>query len=268
MYFKVIFENKQNQPIDFLYKCNNSVISKKWLAKIKHLKNLPHDLSDSSTHHKFPLHKSYKKIKNKYKLDYTPPKKIDQTALNDLHNIFELISQSKNDHGVEMRAFHHSIHQHEIGYRSRNRHYYDVGWGDKEGPLTTHMRLNHAYSDHMKKGNIYLRWAELGKLPSAYFHDQEPNNVDRFCELAKPHETFRAKFTIVLKDRVIQEFDDRFLKWFKNYKKQWFTKYKIDSWNPRDEQSGVLLAEIIQGISKIDLIKKEKLVFKRIEFLS
>ena len=72
---------------------------------------------------------------------------------------------------------------------------YGIGWGVKEGPLTHRFNCGDYNDDHIRRNNLYLQWSELGKTPLEYWRNQEPNDQARLNTLAKPHITFRAKFS-------------------------------------------------------------------------
>lgn len=263
MNFKLIFTNNNN-TIELEYKVAESNIAKKWFSTIKHLKNIPHDTAETYSFKKLSLADAYEVVRKKYNLENLLTDNIDQTLLNKLHEVFEKICNEKNEHSVEIRKFHHAIHQYEERFSYTSQYFFNVGWGDKEGPLTTKKLLNPFYEKKLYKGNIYSIWGELGKRPSVYHDDKEPNSIERFCELCIPHVTLRPRFTLLLRDKEPKEFNKDFVVWFEDYKTKWFKKYNIKSWTPIDEQSGVLLAELLSDAHLVDQIQNEQLDFQKI----
>jgi hypothetical protein len=171
-------------------------------------------------------------------------KNPDQLTYNVLHKIYEDNHNrlaGRRDNGIVYK-FHHAIHNAEGGYE-KSRSKLNVGWGVKEGPLTQDMNCQPFYENVIKKNNLYLPWAELGKTPYTYWRDKEPNNPERFYELCKPHITFRAKFFVALTDvEKPMPFPSQFNQYFNQFKSQWLKKYNIGEWTEREEWCAPLLA--------------------------
>ena len=81
-----------------------------------------------------------------------------------------------------------------------------------------------------------------------YTSTKEPTKVTvltsdaRFIELAKPHITLRATFSIAKKTVFPVELDKNFIEWFTAYKQPWLEHHNIKKWDSIDENSAPLLA--------------------------
>ena len=239
---------------DVDYYLNETTLAESWANKIKHLKNIPVDPIESNKTDLNDLVQIYREF---CKFSGEEEKKItniDQETLNRLHGTYERTheSLSRKENNSILYKFHHSIHYHEDKQTTRKR--LDVGWGTYEGPLTQNFPCNNFYEKQIVKNNIYLPWAELGKKPFVYWKNKEPSNKDRFMELCKPHQTFRAKFMIALQDIIPTPLPNQFTQWFEQYKDSWLYKNKLQKWDEIDETSAPLLAV---ANHKVNLSDKE-----------
>ncbi len=237
---KLLFSNSTD-VLECTYRLNESVIAANWFRKIKHLKDLPIDPVESYMSDLSDIESLYRQF-----CDYAQiPKEVkwnilDQDVLNELHKVYEshhstLVNVPNNE---IMYRFHKSIHYHEIGGNPKK---IVVGWGINEGPVSYDFLCNNFYADAVKKNNLYLSWIELGKRPSDYYANREPESQERINELCKPHITFAANFFITHEDKT-GKFTQDFIDWFAPYKKSWCEKYGLDDWTAKDEYSAPLLA--------------------------
>lgn len=240
------------------YRLNDTEIARKWYQKIKHLNRIPIDAIESLVADVSDLTTIYRQFCSfagitPISVDRNP----SQHQLNLLHQVFETEHDrlSKLPNNGIVYKFHHAIHKQEKSNQlPRTR----VGWGVKEGPLTETMHCNNYYQEHIKRNNIYLPWAELGKTPYQYWCDGEPNRIDRIIELCKPHVTFRAMFFLAHKDQPIIPFPNKFNQWFNQHKSSWCAAHSISDWEEKDEQSAPLLAiaehdEDISGLAYVKI---------------
>lgn len=239
--FKLIFKDNNNQEIDLDYQLHDSIVAEKWFKKIKHLKNVPIDIIESKQCDVSDLKTIYNEFCVFAGIKPVEFELIDQPLLNEFHRLYEETHKvlSKKQHNEILYKFHHSIHFHEPHGKSDQL---VVGWGIKEGPLTEKFNCNEYYENNIEKNNIYLPWSELGKKPTTYWQDKEPNDQTRVNNLCKPHITFRAKFFIATKNIIPKKFDNSFKKWFKEYKDSWLIHHNIKKWEETDEYSAPLLA--------------------------
>ncbi len=253
--FKIIFDN----DIDIDYRLHDSELAEKWATKIKHLQNVAIDPIESYMEDVSNIEEIYGEFCKFANIDPINIVPLDQAKLNQLHQIYEehhdRLSRMKNN--TILYKLHHSIHFNEGGNQKKN---IDVGWGKYEGPLTHQFDCYNYYEDTIIKNNVYLPWSELGKTPVCYWEDKEPNDQNRFNQLAKPHTTFRAKFCIATEDIVPSPLSQAFMKWFTLYKEEWLTYHGITDWNEVLEESAPLLATTDYKGSM------EGLKFRRIKF--
>jgi len=243
-FFKLIFKDKDNQEISLDYQLNESIIAEKWFKKISHLKNIPIDKIESQQEDIKNLKKIYNEFCVFANVEPVDFKTIDQLLLNYFHKLYEESHQNlalKKNNSI-LYKFHHSIHYNEnVDYHKNKKKIY-IGWGIKEGPLTEILKCNDYYEKEIKKNNIYLSWAELGKKPLVYWKNEEPSDQLRINQLCRPHTTFRAKFFISCEDIIPKILDSEFIKWFDQYKENWLAHHNILKWNELDEYSAPLLA--------------------------
>lgn len=240
--FTLVFQ-KQKKELQCKYTLADTLIAKKWFAKIKHLKNIPIDPIESDLTDISDLEKIYSDFCIKFdlkKLEFDDI--MNQKNLNTLHEIYEKshdkLSRKKDNH--LLYKFHHAIHHAESKDTTKTK--IDVGWGVKEGPLTERFPCYDYYADSIQKNNIYLFWAELGKKPLQYYNDEEPNTQERINELCRPHNTLRAKFFIALTDHEVKQFDNKFTEWFKPFKEGWLEAHNLREYTEKDQYSAPLLA--------------------------
>jgi hypothetical protein len=239
---KIVFNNN-NKKQELLYNTVHNPVSERWIKKIKHLSKIKHSAIETTglsfAQNIEHVHREFCEFAG---IEYNSIDYNEQQSLNLLHELYvnnhDRLSTVKNND--ILYKFHNAIH--ELEKKNRNVRFY-IGWGTSEGPLEEQFNCNEYYAETFVKNNLYLPWTELGKTPLDYYNNNEPEDIDRFCELAKPHETLRAKFMIALKDfnppRLSQEFEQ----WFAPFKSLWLQHHNIKDWRACDEYLGVLLAE-------------------------
>lgn len=247
MFFQIIFQNIKGQTQEVNYELVDTELNHRWFNKLKAIHKCTPDIYDSNLTFEYiereSLQETYEKFCKRLGILYKDLDLSDQKNLNYLHELYEKNNNNISDDIVY--AFHCAIHYAErLINGNKNRQTLDVGWGTKEGPLLSHYNCQKYYSqEKINAGDIYLAWSELGKKPSRYFHDGEPNNQNRFNQLCKPNITHRPKFKIYKESYSYVPFNNDFMQWFKNYKLDWLSKYDLEDWQPHDEQGGVLLAK-------------------------
>ncbi len=249
---KLIFNNTQNHH-DLNFSLIESPISIRWFKKLKNIYRLPLSDTDSQlllhpNHNRFDINILHEEFCRLAKINFEPLDYNSQANLNLLHSFYE----QHHDHlvGIDsdcLYKFHQAIHNIELSTSINKFSFLHFGWGKLEGPLSERINMQQYYSKILKNGNLYLKWSELGKLPSRYFRDKEPNDQSRFNILSKPNKTLRAKFSLQLSFKLFQ-FTEEFNSWFQNYKESWLLYHGIDDWKPIDEIGGVHVAEPLQEI--------------------
>jgi hypothetical protein len=72
---------------------------------------------------------------------------------------------------------------------------------------------------------------ELGKSPYKYWLDNEPDNLERLTQLAKPWIWMRPRLIFSLDhDNFFIRHREDFEKWFDRYNESWCKHWKISSW--------------------------------------
>jgi len=255
---KLIFGNSQNHhDLDFFL--IDSDIAYRWFKKLRHIHRLP--ISDTDSRLLLQPDKNKYDIKIIHEefcqvagitfnlLDYN-----NQINLNFLHQLYEQYHDRLVANNADcLYRLHMAIHNIENLKNIDKFSSLSFGWGEKEGPLMERMNMHEHYSDILKNGNLYVKWSELGKLPSQYFIDGEPNDQSRFNILSKPNNTLRSKFSLQTSIKNFQ-FTEEFNSWFKNYKTGWLTYHGINDWLPIDEMGGVHVAEPLQEIELEDFV--------------
>ena len=258
--FKILLLDKDKKTVDIDYRLNDTELAEKWFSKIRHLHRIPIDTVESHLEKLSDLARLYQEFSIFAGLPViTLPHKIDQPTCNMLHQIYadnhDRLAGRKDSE--IMYRFHHAIHQAERVKR-KPKHRLMIGWGIKEGPLTETMNCQPFYESSIKRNNLYLPWAELGKTPYTYWRNAEPNDQKRFNELCKPHITFRALFFVALTDiGKPTPFPNQFNQYFNQFKSQWLKEYNVDDWTEREEVCAPLLAYTDTNIDMRDLCFKK-----------
>jgi hypothetical protein len=180
---------------------------------------------------------------------------VDQTQLssqlylNQLHQIYET---SYNGDPAWL-DFHEQIHLIEDGRTNFKK--LSIDYRELAGPLSCAFDQNWTKYQVTKvePGDVFVRWAELGKQPPNYWTNREPDNFDRLCELAKPWLKLRPKIEIALETRdFLQKSNSiEFLDWWKQYQEPWCQHWGIDSWSIENMAGAIPLGKI-----KVDLIDR------------
>jgi hypothetical protein len=228
---------KCQKNIEITYDLIENTVVNSWCKKIKHLQNIP-PLPDKISNGR-NLEKDLPKIHREFcELTGTKHQEMDyenRENLNLLHLEFEKKCTQYVNQDPEFVLFRYNkaIHAMEARLDQRQDRWYRVGWGVKEGPLTHHEPLWDHYSDKIRKGSIYMIWAELGKNPNNLYEDADAHTRP------VPHHTFRAQFAIALEDN-ISDFDDGFKNFWSNKKDQFEKEYGFE-WSPKHYNGGILL---------------------------
>jgi hypothetical protein len=151
-----------------------------------------------------------------------------QLYLNHLHQVYE----SSYNGDTTWLDFHEQIHLLEPRHQNFNKLL--INYREKSGLL---MRsFDHTWLEHsvtkIEPGDVYVTWAELGKIPYRYWDDREPNDIDRICELCKPWLTLRPQINVALEEyNLMSNIDSQsFLKWWDQYQQRWCSHWNLNSW--------------------------------------
>jgi hypothetical protein len=150
--------------------------------------------------------------------------------------------------------FHEHIHLLERALSSNsNNNRLLIQWRELAGPLKKdfkHDMLDQG-TTKVNKGDVYVRWQELGKVPYNYWKDEEPNNINRIKELCKPWLILRHDFCVALHDVDFTVESDSFNKWWDQYHNDFCTHYNISNWDLKQMHSVIVLGNLqdIGGLS-------------------
>lgn len=95
-------------------------------------------------------------------------------------------------------------------------------------------------------GTVFVQWAELGKSPYVYWRNQEPSDLSRLCELAKPWLKLRGRMGVAMHGIDFMDRIDQigFNTWWQGFEKDWCDHWKIDSWTLEHQRSVVPIGSI------------------------
>ena len=175
---------------------------------------------------------------------------LDQIYFNALHKVYE----NNYNGNTAWLDFHEHIHLCEpmvdrakilnIDHREKSgllEKKFDPAW--LEGATT-----------QVKAGDVFAKWAELGKTPYGYWADHEPNDTNRMKELIKPWTKLRPRLQIALEDfdtlrnAQVTEFES----WWKDYSEELCRYYQVPSWTTED----IFSVSVFGRIDDVDSIKQ------------
>ena len=179
-----------------------------------------------------------------------------QPYLNHLHEIYE-----KNYNGdPPWLAFHEHIHLCELhGNDDANKKILVIDHRELSGPLNKKFDITWLRNStvKVKAGDVYFSWAELGKTPYGYWKNNEPNDINRLCELAKPWLTVRGHLSIALEDvDLIERLDiANFDLWWQPHKAAWCQHWGLEDWTIDDMYAAVVVGHSEQYQEVAQLLK-------------
>jgi hypothetical protein len=256
---QLIFQNGQKVEIIL----NNSLVSTTILQLFKHLRHVsipfyawdnPYFKDNYSWDNLVSDLHYYGRIVD-VDVDRTALQTLNQPYLNHLHYVYE-----KNYNGSrEWLEFHEHIHACEEYFEKRKTVYLDY----RETSGLLEKQFDHNWlkdsATYLKAGDIYVQWAELGKIPYNYWRDGEPDDIDRICQLAKPWLILKPKLRIAVEDidmlenKKITEFNQ----WWAKYQDKWCQYWQIASWPVETQFAQLPFGNITQIETVIDLLKNK-----------
>lgn len=172
----------------------------------------------------------------------------DQPYLNALHKIYE----QGYDGGSAWLDYHEHIHMCE--YTTKKNQTLVIDYREKSGLLEKPFDMSWMIhtSTKIRRGDVYIKWAELGKSPYHYWKNSEPNDIQRLCNLAKPWLKLKPKLSIALNDVdfVDQTDKNEFLQWWEQYEQPWCSHWGIDHWGATE----IFAVSVIGHINDIDVV--------------
>lgn len=161
----------------------------------------------------------------------------DQEYLNHLHKIYEC----NYDGDPIWLDYHEYIHLCEFKFTPHKK-IINLDFREKAGLLEQKFDMSWLKTSTTKlnPGDVFVSWAELGKTPFAYWKNNEPDDLDRLCQLAKPWLKLRPKMSVAFEKidhlQLVQndESADKFNEWWSHYHDAWCDYWEIDSWSLSD----------------------------------
>ena len=167
-----------------------------------------------------------------------------QQYFNLLHKIYEV---SYNGLPAWL-DFHEHIHICENFYNQDGHLKLTIDYREKSGMLEKPFNFLWIESTvaELKAGDVYISWAELGKSPYSYWQNNEPDDIQRICQLAKPWLTLRPKLNIALVDInfLYQKDIVNFNNWWKNYHEEWCLHWDIPQWTIENMFSHLVIGNV------------------------
>lgn len=168
--------------------------------------------------------------------------------LNFLHEYYEK-NYKKSHHlsDYEWMHFHEGIHERELLLDCTETTYIRVSYRHLVGQLTKKFNVEE-YRDlliHPRKLDVVIGWNELGKTPDTYWHNKEPDNIDRIKELVQPWTTFNPVIQFYFADSKINKNVEQCRKWWNKHKDEWCNHHKVpNDWKLEEYNYALKIGEL------------------------
>lgn len=176
----------------------------------------------------------------------------DQRYFNTIHKIYEQNYKGNPD----WLDFHEHIHMCELYFKD-SKSSFCIDYREKSGLLEKPMNQEWLSNTRtiIQAGDVYVQWSELGKTPYAYWKNNEPNDIKRICELAKPWLKLRPKIYIALNDidRLKDKQCDEFSSWWKDYQQEWTKHWNISQWSIEN----IFGVSVFGKTTQVELLKEQ-----------
>jgi hypothetical protein len=102
-------------------------------------------------------------------------------------------------------------------------------------------------------GDCFITFSEKGKDLYRYFLDNEPNDIERMCKIAKPWLYLRPVLNLYVFAPTVQlpAEDKHFIKWLSKNRDEWCRYWNIDDWHPNEATAKIPIGVV----NDIELIK-------------
>ena len=196
--------------------------------------------------------------------DYVIDKKdhYNQDDLVSMHDTYiDIANDARYDSFNETYLLNTYIHECEnTMHRSYTPVSFPIAWGTNDGVTMEAFEPSdyNYYVDRLEVGNLYLVWSEMGKKPSHYFRDKDPDDLATFSKTVKPHVSWSARCEIPLVDLAPMTFSKNFQDWFSKYKSVFLDQYNLNDWQSLHESGGVPLAQIKNRQDHLNLVNNFK----------
>lgn len=244
---ELIFSN--NEKVDLCIKDND--LGQMYHKIYKNLRHAPLEFRkwdnpfylDLVTHEQLIADLEFYAAKVEVVIDRTRALAQDQVYFNKLHKIYEL---NYNGH-FQWLDFHEHIHLCEKDYKLRPK-ILDIDYREKAGMLIQPFNLNWLKESTtlIRKGDVFVSWAELGKTPYVYWRNNEPDDFERLCALAKPWLNLRPKIKIAFEDfDLLRNIDqEKFNLWWIKYETDWCRHWNLTYWTIEDMFANAVLGRV------------------------
>jgi hypothetical protein len=257
---KIIFENLQQVEIE----PNSSPLTAVFRTLLKHLQHVPlpyRDWDNPNIQHQTNLPQLIQQLDHYAKLlgidlDHNACLNQSQSYFNHIHQVYE----NSYNGDPNWLSFHENLHRCEF-YPLPWTRYYTLDYREKAGPLTRNIDLKciEKVQTSVSAGDAFFAWAELGKNPYSYWRQNEPNNLERLCQLAKPWHKFVPKMCIALDDINFMPTAgvDEFELWWQNYEAAWCQHWNIKEWKLHNIYGVVVAGQVKDFDRFLDLTKRQ-----------
>jgi len=224
----------------------------------QHLEALQHPMYNPYSTEDISFYVSeVKKYSDKFSLGIDIERNINQEWCNYAHQIYE-VNCVKYCKDTDLQIIHMCIHKIEGLLKTRNKPLKRIiiDYFSKTGLLSRKItaedrklqKLNH------RRGSILITWTELGKTPSSYFRNNEPNLQSRVNELIKPFTDIFVNTNVLLEDGYVQNSDNpEMLEWWKEYESEWMKHWNLNSYDHSDYTDTICIGKVLD----IDLLEDQ-----------
>ena len=167
----------------------------------------------------------------------------NQNYFNHVHEIYE----QQYDGNPVWLDFHEHIHMCEKFHEPKQK-ILQIDYREKAGMLEKsfdHNWLNLA-TTKINAGDVFVEWAELGKNPYYYWHNNESTDITRMCELIKPWLKLKPALKIAMED--VDKLEhirvSEFEHWWDQHNAPWCKHYGIASWTTADIFSAIVIGRV------------------------
>lgn len=173
------------------------------------------------------------------------PEPGDQAYFNRLHKEYEVGYNGE----PKWLEFHELVHICETtGHNLFRRRALHIDYREKAGQLQRAFdpKWIEQGVTSVRRGDIFVMEAELGKMPYSYWADGEPDDLARLHELAKPWLWLKPQLLIAVEDIDLMANADRkgFAEWWEPRQQAWCRKWNLDSWTIDNMFSALVLATV------------------------
>jgi len=237
---KLVFDDVESLEIHLLDNEVAEIIYK----QIKHLQHVPipqyvgDNPFNANMHNQEWLADTIVMFGNKLGVTVDLSKLTEQSYLNDLHQQYE--QKFPVDYRMDWHRFHEIIHVLEEFNQNNKFSKFVIVYNNLGGPLEHKFQrpwIKQFGYTQIHAGDCYVSWNELGKTPHAYWRNNEPADIDRICQLAKPWLLLRPKICVAVSDFISvpsMEGYESFCLWFAPFKDAWCKHWNLIDWTPEE----------------------------------